>query len=170
ESAAAGAYTLSVACGQQLDCSAATQIACTQVISGDTSRTVNRVSIYNCSTEALVGGEDIYRFYNPIEQTVEARFLSADPGQRILLLPSCDEATCFLSGAGGVSCALFPPGEYILVVDGTTSGRYSFQLSCSEVRRGVDLRVPAIDTRTAGGSLSDFGVSGTTEVGVANLG
>lgn len=168
--AAAGAFTISATCGPQLDCSAAQTISCSSRVTGDTSGSPSRVSVYNCSSEALTGGEDVYTFLNPVEQTIDARFISSTPGQRVLLLPTCGEGDCLLIGAGGVSCALFPPGSYYLIVDGTSSGPYDLQINCSEVYLGIDLRVASIDARPLAGDCSTFAVNGNARVGVANLG
>ena len=91
--AAAGAFQMTVDCGPLLDCARQVEISCSDVITGNTSTSPRAVAIYSCTSEALTGGEDIYHFYNPIEQTLDARFLSQQPGQRLLLLPdTCNEA------------------------------------------------------------------------------
>ena len=69
-----------------------------------------------------------------------------------------------------MSCALFPPGGYVLIVDGTSSGAYSFQLTCSDVFVGVDLRPTAIDASPLRGDCRTFDIAGLTRVAVTNLG
>ena len=72
----------------------------------------------------------------------------------------------------GVSCSLFPPGEYYLVVDSAAGdeGPYEIAIGCSEFVTGVDLRVTAIDATGLTGDCRNFDVSGVAEVAVTNLG
>lgn len=169
-SGASGAFTLDIDCGQQLDCSGARPASCATRITGNTSGSPNRASIYSCTTEALTGGEDVWSFVNPVEQTISARFVTSTPGQQVLLVPACDEGECLLAGDSGVSCSLFPPGTYFIIVDGTSSGPYELEISCSEIYTGIDLRVASIDTGVAATDCTTFDVGAVTRVEVANLG
>ncbi len=143
QNAAAAAFTLDTTCGIQLDCGVAPDVTCAQSYTGDTSASPSGAAVYSCSSQTLGGREDVYRFFNPVEQTVAARFISSQPGQRLLLLDACSEGNCLLVSEESVSCALFPPGEYFLVVDSPSGseGPYEFEVNCSQFLTGVDLRV-----------------------------
>ncbi len=169
-SGASGAFTIAATCGPQMDCAATLPASCARRVTGNTSTSPSNVSVYNCSSEALTGGEDIYTFLNPVEQTIDARFITSQPGQRLMLFEQCGEGNCLLIGAGGVSCALFPAGQYLLVVDGTTSGPYEFEINCSDIYRGIDLRVASIDASNLVADCSTFDVAGDARIAVANLG
>ncbi len=172
ENGAGAAFTLDITCGIQLDCSTAPDVNCAQSYSGDTSASPAGAAVYACSSQTLGGREDVYRFFNPVEQTVAARFLSSQPGQRLLLLDSCSEGSCLLVSEESVSCALFPAGEYFLVVDSPagSEGPYEFEVNCSQFVTGVDLRVTELDTSALSGSCLDFAVLGDVLVTVSNLG
>ena len=170
DAGASGAYTIDISCGQQLDCTGALPISCATNVVGNTSGRPSRVAVYNCSTEALTGGEAIYTFVNPVEQTIDARFVSSTPGQRLLLMPACGEGECLLTGVQGVSCSLFPAGSYFLIVDGTSSGPFEIRLECSEIYVGIDLRVASIDVSALAADCSTFDVDAVAQVWVANLG
>lgn len=169
---ASGAYDLTVTCGLQLDCATAVNAACGEVVNGTTADTPNTVALYSCSTEALPTGEDIYSFFNPTEQAITARFVTSQPGQRLLLFSRCKEDACTLASDEGVACALFPRGQYYLVVDGTagSEGAYSFAITCSDFSTGIDLAVTALDASPLVTSCQSFDVSGTVTVAVTNLG
>ena len=172
ESGASGDFTLDVTCGIQLDCVAAEEAACAQSFAGDTSLGTSGAAVYSCASQTFGGREQVYRFFNPVEQTVTARFLSSQPGQEIMLLSDCSEGECLLVSDIAVSCALFPPGEYFVVVDSPpgSEGPYEFEISCSQFVPGVDLRVTALDTSALAGSCQDFDISGDVLVTVSNLG
>jgi hypothetical protein len=169
---ASGSFTLDITCGVQLDCAAASDVACAQSYSGDTSASVAGAAVYSCSSQTFGGREDVYRFFNPVEQTVTARFLSSQPGQNIMLLGACSEGECLLVSDEGVSCSLFPPGEYFLVVDSPSGseGPYEFEVACSQFLTGVDLRVTALDTSALSGDCQSFDVMGDVQVTISNLG
>ena len=172
ENRAAAPYEITLGCSEALDCAGATTVTCTEQILGDNSSSPNGASIYNCLPEVLGGGEDVYRFFNPIEQTITASFVSSQPGQRLLLMPACDQGSCFLAGDEGVSCSLFPPGEYFLVVDSPPSseGPYEIEILCSEFLSGVDLRVTSIDASAVGAGCESFDVDGDVTLALTNLG
>jgi hypothetical protein len=169
EAGASAAYTMDVRCGHQLECTGAAKVSCSQRVAGNTAGKPNKVAIYKCWGEALTGGEDIYTFTNPIEQSFSAQFLTRQPGQRLLVLQSCNESDCLLGGVSGASCALFPAGDYFIVVDGTDSGPYQFAVTCSRIAAGVDLQVSKIDASGLAGDCQNFDVSGTAHVDVSNL-
>jgi hypothetical protein len=171
---AAGAFDITLTCGLRMDCSAAASASCAQIVSGTTAGRADRTAIYGCTTEALTGGDVVYRFVNPVPQSFTARFLTGLPEHRVLILPACDESDCLLTGGGGVTCAQFPPGEYLLVVDAVdgASGSFDLELACAQSVAGIDLQVTAVDASDLAGSCTDFQLdpAAVARVALSNLG
>ncbi|MEM7244536.1 MAG: CARDB domain-containing protein [Acidobacteriota bacterium] len=167
-----GPFGLQVFCDPLLDCVGATEVSCAQTFSGNTFAGTSAVSLYSCTDEQLDGNEVVYRFFNPVEQTINARFLFSQPGQRLLLATACSEGECLLIGDTAVSCSNFPPGEYFLIVDGLAgaNGAFDVAIDCNQFLTGIDLQLTSIDASGLTGSCEDFDVDGMAQVVVSNLG
>ena len=169
---AGGAYSLTVSCGQMIDCAAVPEVDCLEIVNGDTSTAENVLVSYNCERDALISGENVHHFTNPVQQTVRASFLSSQPGQRLLLLTDCSSGACLVSDEISVSCPRLPPGDFYFVVDGPpgSEGPYQFEVECGRVDTGIDLQVLGIDTGASASDCRSFDLTGTAEVIVTNLG
>ncbi len=169
EAGAAGAFVLELRCASQLDCSGIPQIDCGELVAGDTTGSPSAVGVYACVPGAFPEGEDVYRFVNPVEQAVSIELISGPPGQRVILLNSCDENDCYLGDEGGVGCPFLPAGTYLVVIDGP-AGPYELEVVCGAVDAGVDLLVTALDASPLITDCRVLDVTGIVQVQVTNLG
>ncbi|MEM7246105.1 MAG: CARDB domain-containing protein [Acidobacteriota bacterium] len=170
---AAGEFTLELTCGTQLACETAVDLSCGASLTGDTRDGEARVSHHPCLEVPLEGAESVFRLHVPAEQSVEARLISSQPFQHLLLLSDCSEGSCLRTDGLSSGCVRLPAGDHYLVVDGPPGleGPFEIRVDCSDSGRdGLDLRVTSVDNAGLTGSCESFDVEGTTRVVVSNNG
>ncbi|MEM7244538.1 MAG: FG-GAP-like repeat-containing protein [Acidobacteriota bacterium] len=169
---AEGDFTLTVSCLPRLSCASAEPLRCGWELVGDTSTGVSQADRHACLDERLDGPELVFDFINPLEQRVELRLAESVPGQRLLLLSDCTEASCRVGDPDLLSCALLPPGLHRVVIDSPRGSEGPFRLvaSCESFVSGVDLRLAALDASSLTTDCVELSVAGEARVSVVNAG
>lgn len=128
---ASAPVNLSVTCTPMVS----TDITCSTVTSGVTGNT-SLLSDYSCSDTSLDGGEAFFSFTNPVRQSL-AFAVKSPPGVDLDIavldgLVDVADVRCTAGGDVIARVADAPPGDYLVVVDGTTATNLSpFELYTS---------------------------------------
>jgi hypothetical protein len=167
-----GTYTLHARCGAGLvPCAGAPTLACNVPANG-LSVAPGAFHSYSCGRAAALGGESVWEFSNPLDQTVSFKLMGGDPRLSVAVLNACDPAACVTFGRNPV-CRDLPGGDYYVVVDGPAGSESPFQITAtcgSTAVGGADLRVTAVDTTGMVTACVGLDVSGIARVTVANAG
>ncbi len=110
-----------------LDCDAAIDLTCGEIYAGTTLLADTSISNYSCSSEDESGPEVLHRFVLTDSADIEIE-LNTLLDLNIYLLDSCHQESCIAFGDSTISFDDAAPGEYFIVVDGTTGAAGAYTL------------------------------------------